>query len=68
MNSFITIVDEDRNGLYINAWRNCSGYDGTIEYGATVTDWDTLEEIEEIICKNETDAITAWARLVNKYT
>ena len=67
MNSYTTIVEKDTGALYITAWRMYSGYDGSVEYGATVTDWDTLEDLEEITCRDEAEAITAWARLVEKY-
>ena len=67
MNSLHIITEKDTGSLYIFAWKACSGYDGTIEYGATVTSWETLEDLEDIACSNEAEAMTAWARLVEQY-
>lgn len=67
MNSFYIIAEKDTGALYIFAWRSYNSYGDATEYGATVTDWDTLEDLENIAGKDETEAITAWARLVEKY-
>lgn len=67
MNSYRAIVEKDTGALYIAAWRMYNGYGGEIEYGASVTSWDTLEDLEEISCSSEAEAVTAWARLVEKY-
>lgn len=66
MNTFKIITEWD-NIYYIYSYRSYSSYSGEVEYGACVMDWDTAEDIEDIPCKNETDAITAWARLIKKY-
>ena len=67
MNSFKTIVERNTGSLYIFAWKAYSGYDGAIKYGATATCWETLEDLEDIACQDEAEAVTAWARLVEKY-
>lgn len=67
MNSFKIITEWDNYIYYIYSYRNYNSYSGEVEYGACVMDCDTAEDIEDIPCKNETDAITEWARLVKKY-
>lgn len=67
MNSFKIITEHDTGKMYIFAWKNYSGYDGTIEYGATATNWEHLFDLDDIACESEAEAITAWARLVEKY-
>jgi len=67
MNSLHIITEKDTGTLYIYAWKICQGYDGSVEYGATVTSWETLEDLEDITCSNEAEAVTTWARLVEQY-
>lgn len=67
MSSFKIITEWDNGNYYIYSYSSYSGYTGEVKYGACVTDWSTAEDIEDIICKDGTEAITAWARLVEKY-
>lgn len=67
MYSFHVLAEKDTDKYYICAFKQYNGYEGSVEYGAAITDWDTLEDLEDIECKDETEAITEWAKLVEKY-